>query len=137
MNTTLVLLKPDCYSRGLMGEVIKRIEQKGYAIVAMRMEWLHQKRAEEHYAVHKDQPFFENLVTALIEGPIVVMAVQGEGVIEGMRRMLGSTFDAQPGTIRGDFCHTRDPKTLVHASDSPEAADWELSLYFHREDYVG
>lgn len=128
---TYVMLKPDAYSRGLMGRIISRIEDKGFKITAMKMMKLNEEIVKEHYAHHAEKPFFKDLVASLMTGPVVGMIVEGDGVIEGMRILMGSTkwYEAAPGTIRGDFsCNTL--YTLIHGSDSAEAAETEIKRFF-------
>jgi nucleoside-diphosphate kinase len=131
---SLILLKPDCVERGLMGEVISRIERKGLRIVAMKMIELTRPLAEEHYAVHKGKPFFNDLLDYITSGPIVALAVEGPHAIEVMRRLLGATngMEANAGTLRGDFSLSVQCN-LVHASDSPESAKRELALFFSND----
>lgn len=129
---TLVLLKPDTVARGLVGEVISRIESKaGWRVAALELRTLDRATLETHYAEHKGRPFYEPLLSFMESGPCVVMAVEGERVIEGMRTLAGPTdpIAAAPGTIRGDF-GTVVRENLIHASDSEESAGREFALFF-------
>jgi nucleoside-diphosphate kinase len=132
METTLVLLKPDCVQRRLVGEIIHRFERKGLNIVAMKMLRVSPELSKEHYAEHVAKPFYKNLEEFITSAPIVAMAVEGLEAIRVVREMLGATngLKAAPGTIRGDFSSSRQ-MNLVHASDSPESAARELKLYFN------
>ncbi|MFA4986935.1 MAG: nucleoside-diphosphate kinase [Candidatus Brocadiia bacterium] len=134
---TLVLLKPDCVDRGLVGEAISRIERKGLRIVAMRMIVLDRATAEKHYAAHKDKPFFEGVVQYITAGPIMALAVEGPRAIEVLRRLCGSTdgAEAAAGTIRGDFSLSV-AFNLIHASDSAQSASRELDLFFEPGDFL-
>ena len=132
---TLVLVKPDGVARGLVGDVIARIEAKGYKIVQLRM--LHADRAllEKHYAEHQGKPFFEPLVEFMMSGPIVALVAEGNRVIEGFRSLAGVTDPtvAAPGTIRGDLARDQGTKVvqnIVHGSDSPESAAREIAIFF-------
>jgi nucleoside-diphosphate kinase len=128
---TLILVKPDGVARGLVGEVIARIERKGYRLEALEMRTLERTVAEEHYAEHTDKPFFGDLVDFITGGPLVAMCVSGEDAIVGLRTIMGATnpIDATPGSIRGDFA-TVIGENIVHGSDSPESAERELGLFF-------
>jgi nucleoside-diphosphate kinase len=132
METTLVLLKPDCVQRRLVGEIIHRFERKGLNIIAMKMLRVSPELSKEHYAEHVAKPFYRNLEEFITSAPIVAMAVEGLEAVRVVREMLGATngLKAAPGTIRGDFSSSRQ-MNLVHASDSPESAARELKLYFH------
>ncbi|MFF4446965.1 nucleoside-diphosphate kinase [Streptomyces sp. NPDC001502] len=129
---TLVLLKPDAVRRGLVGEIIGRIERKaGWTIPALELRTLDQETLEAHYGEHKGKPFYEPLMGFMASGPIVALVVEGERVIEGVRQLAGPTdpIAAAPGSIRGDFgAITRE--NLIHASDSEESAERELKLFF-------
>lgn len=131
LQRSLVLLKPDCVERRLMGQVISRFEAKGLNIVAMKMLRVTQELAKQHYAEHVAKPFYPSLEAFITSAPIVALAVEGLDVIPLIREMLGATngLKAAPGTIRGDFSSSRQ-MNLVHASDSPESAARELALYF-------
>lgn len=129
---SFVMVKPDGVSRGLTGEIISRIERRGFAIVAMRKAVMERAVAEEHYGEHRERPFFGELVEFITSGPVVMMAVEGrEGTVAALRAMMGATnpLDAAPGTIRGDFA-TEVGENVVHGSDSPESGARELGLHF-------
>jgi nucleoside-diphosphate kinase len=132
---TLILIKPDGVRRGLVGEVISRVEEKGYSITALRM--LHADRAllEKHYVEHNGKPFYEPLLEFMTSGPIVAMIAEGNRVIEGFRSLAGATDPtvAAPGTIRGDLARDQGSKVvqnIVHGSDSPESAAREIAIFF-------
>ena len=131
MQRTLVLLKPDCVQRRLIGEIIGRFEAKGLNIIAMKLLKVTPALAKEHYAEHVAKPFYPALEEFITSAPIVAMAIDGLEVIRVVREMLGATsgLKAAPGTIRGDFSSSRQ-MNLVHASDSEESAVRELKLYF-------
>ncbi|MEI7457807.1 MAG: nucleoside-diphosphate kinase [Pirellula sp.] len=131
MQKTLILLKPDCIERRLIGEIIGRLERKGLNVIAMKMLRVTPAMSKQHYAEHVSKPFYPNLEEFITSSPIVAMAVEGLEVIRVVREMLGATngLKAAPGTIRGDFSSSRQ-MNLVHASDSEESANRELSLYF-------
>ena len=129
---TLVLLKPDAVRRGLIGEVVGRIERKaGWRITALELRTLDRAVREQHYAEHVGKPFYEPLVEFMSSGPVVAMVVEGERVIEGVRTLAGPTdpIAATPGSIRGDF-GTIVRENLIHASDSEESAERELKIFF-------
>ena len=137
MNTekTLILVKPDGVARGLVGEVISRIESKGYAIDAVRMLKADRALLEKHYAEHIGKPFYEPLVEFMMSGPIVAIVASGNRVIEGFRSLAGVTDPtlAAPGTIRGDLARDQGTKVvenIVHGSDSPESAVREIEIFF-------
>ena len=132
---TLVLVKPDGVARGLVGEVIARIEAKGYKIVSLRMLQADRALLEKHYAEHQGKPFFEPLVEFMMSGPIVALVAEGNRVIEGFRSLAGVTDPtvATPGTIRGDLARDQGTKVvqnIVHGSDSPESAAREIAIFF-------
>jgi nucleoside-diphosphate kinase len=132
---TLILVKPDGVRRGLVGEVISRIETKGYAIDALRMLQADEALLAQHYAEHIGKPFFEPLVEFMMSGPIVAIVASGNRVIEGFRSLAGVTDPtvAAPGTIRGDLARDQGTKVmqnLVHGSDSPESAAREIQIFF-------
>ena len=132
---TLVLVKPDGVARGLVGEVIARIEAKGYKISALRMLQADRALLEKHYAEHQGKPFFEPLVEFMMSGPIVAIVAEGNRVIEGFRSLAGVTDPtvATPGTIRGDLARDQGTKVvqnIVHGSDSPESAAREIAIFF-------
>ena len=132
---TLVLVKPDGVARGLVGEVISRIEAKGYSISQLRMLQADRALLEKHYAEHQGKPFFEPLVEFMMSGPIVALVAEGNRVIEGFRSLAGVTDPtvAAPGTIRGDLARDQGTKVvqnIVHGSDSPESAAREIAIFF-------
>ena len=129
---TLVLFKPDAVRRGLIGELLGRIESKaGWAVAALELRTLDKETLEQHYAEHVGKPFYEPLVEFMQSGPSVVLVVEGERVIEGVRALAGPTdpIAAAPGSIRGDF-GTIVRENLIHASDSEESAERELKIFF-------
>lgn len=138
METTLIILKPDAVQRGLMGKIITRFEDKGLAIVGMKMMTISQELAATHYGDHKGKPFYNGLVGFMTSSPVLVMAVRGVGAIAIARSMMGATFGskAAAGTIRGDF-GVSNSFNLIHGSDSPEAAQRELGLFFNEGDVQG
>ncbi|OYP34468.1 nucleoside-diphosphate kinase [Rhodopirellula sp. MGV] len=131
MQRTLVLLKPDAVQRRLMGQLIARFEAKGLNIIAMKMLQVTPELSKQHYAEHVEKPFYPSLESFITSAPIVALAIEGLDVIKVVRDMLGATngLSAAAGTIRGDFSSSRQ-MNLVHASDGPEAAQRELTLYF-------
>lgn len=128
---TLVLIKPDGVARGLVGEVLGRIERKGFAIVALEQRTLTADIAEEHYGEHRDKPFFAELVAFITSGPLVAAVIEGPEAIASWRTMMGATnpANAAPGTIRGDLA-TETQNNVTHGSDSPESAAREIALFF-------
>lgn len=129
---TLVLIKPDGVERGLVGEVVSRIEQKGLKLVALELRTVARGLAEEHYAEHKEKPFFGELLEFITSGPVVAIAVEGPRAITAFRQLAGGTdpvAKATPGTIRGDY-GLETQYNLVHGSDSPESAERELKIWF-------
>jgi nucleoside-diphosphate kinase len=131
MERTLVLLKPDCVQRRMMGRIISRFEEKGLNIIAMKMLQVTPDLAKQHYAEHVAKPFYPGLEAFITASPILAMVVEGLEVIRVVREMLGATsgLKAAAGTIRGDYSSSRQ-MNLVHASDGPEAAAREIGLYF-------
>jgi len=132
---TLILVKPDGVARGLVGEVISRVEAKGYAIDSLRMLQADRSLLEKHYAEHIGKPFYEPLVEFMMSGPIVAIVASGNRVIEGFRSLAGVTDPtvAAPGTIRGDLARDQGTKVvqnIVHGSDSPESAAREIQIFF-------
>ncbi len=135
METTLIILKPDAVQRGLMGQIISRFEDKGLAIVGMKMMTISQALAGTHYGDHKGKPFYDGLVGFMTSSPVCVLAIQGVGAISICRKMMGATFgsNAEAGTIRGDY-GSSNSFNLIHGSDSPEAAAKEIGLFFGEGD---
>ena len=128
---TLVLVKPDGVARGLVGEVLARIERTGFKIVALELRTLPKEIAEAHYGAHADKPFFKSLVDFITGGPLVAAVIEGEAAIVQWRNMMGATNPAaaNPGTIRGDLA-TEMQENVTHGSDSPESAAREIALFF-------
>lgn len=131
MQRTLVLLKPDCVQRRLIGDVLSRFEAKGLHIVAMKLLQVTPELSKQHYAEHVEKPFYPSLESFITSAPVVAIALEGLEVIQVVRDMLGATngLKAAPGTLRGDYSSSRQ-MNLVHASDSEESAKRELDLYF-------
>jgi len=134
---TLLLVKPDGVERGLIGEVISRMERKGFKIVALKMLKMTREQAEEFYSVHRDKPFYHELVDFITSGPIVAMILEGENAVETVRIMIGPTDGrkAPPGTIRGDYS-LDIMKNIVHASDSKESYEREHKIIFKPEEII-
>ena len=128
---TLVLVKPDGVSRGLVGEVIARIERKGLTLAALELRTVSRDLAEQHYAEHREKPFFGSLVDFITGGPLLALVVEGPRAVEAFRALAGPTdpVKAAPGTIRGDFA-LEVQNNIVHGSDSPESAAREIGLFF-------
>jgi nucleoside-diphosphate kinase len=137
MQRTLILLKPDCVHRRLVGAVIQRFEQKGLRLVAMRLVQASRALAEKHYAVHKGKPFYESLLNFLTAGPTVAMVWEGREAVAVARTIMGPTdgTKAAPATIRGDFAISVQ-NNLVHGSDSLENAAAEIALWFNPEELI-
>lgn len=131
MEKTYIMTKPDAYERGLIGEVITRIENKGYKITNMKMMNLDEAILKEHYAHLADKPFFPEILEYMTSGPVVGMVVEGENVVEGMRNIMGPTdgLKAPAGTIRGDYSKNTS-ENIVHGSDSVENAEIEIKRFF-------
>lgn len=131
VQQTLIIVKPDGVRRRLIGEVIGRIEAKGFDIKEMKLFQIDAALAKEHYAEHTEKPFFSDLVDFITSGPVVAMIVEGEEAVRGMRQIMGATnpLDAVPGSVRGDFA-TAITENIVHGSDSPESARREVDLFF-------
>jgi len=132
MERTLSIVKPDAVGRGLIGEVVKRLESNDIQIKAMKMLHMTRPQAEGFYAVHKERPFFSSLCEFMSSGPAVVMVLEGEDVIKRYRTLMGATNfeDAEEGTIRRDFA-TDIEKNVVHGSDAPETAEVEINYFFN------
>ena len=131
METTLIILKPDAVQRGLMGRILARFEDKGLQVVGCKLTSISQELAAKHYEAHKEKGFYKGLVKFMTSSPVLVLALRGNGAITVARNMMGATFGskAAPGTIRGDF-GVSNSFNLIHGSDSPEAAERELGLFF-------
>jgi nucleoside-diphosphate kinase len=137
MERTLSIIKPDGVGHGLIGEVIKRLEKNNIAIVAMKMIYMTKKQAQGFYAVHRERPFFASLTDFMSSGAVVVMVLEGESVIAKYRKLMGATNykEAEEGTIRREFA-TDIEKNVVHGSDSPESADFEINYFFNSFEIV-
>ena len=137
MERTLVLLKPDCVQRRLMGKILSRLEEKGLNVIGLKMLQVTPELAKTHYAEHVQKPFYPGLEKFITASPIVAMVVEGLEVIRVVRDMLGATsgLKAAAGTIRGDYSSSRQ-MNLVHASDGPEAAAKEIALYFKPDEIL-
>lgn len=131
MERTLIILKPDAVRRGLMGEIIARIERKGFKVSQLKMTMLLRPAVEEHYAHVKGRSFFNDMIDYMCSEPAVPMIVEGDDVVAMMRSMIGKTMvnEAAPGTIRGDFGFNKN-ENLIHASDTPENAEIEIKRFF-------
>ncbi|MEN3001956.1 MAG: nucleoside-diphosphate kinase [Armatimonadota bacterium] len=137
MTRTLVFVKPDGVQRGLVGEIIARFERRGIRIVGLKMVQPTRELAERHYAVHRDKPFFESVVNFITSGPVVAMVLECPNAIETVRQMMGATnpLNAAPGTIRGDFGLDIE-RNIIHGSSDPEAAEYEIKLWFRPEELL-
>ncbi len=131
IERTFAMIKPDGVKRHLVGDIVSRIESKGYRIVALKQMEISAQTAERHYGEHAGKPFFEGLVSFITSGPVVAMVLEGENAIAGWRGMMGPTNpkDAPQGTIRGDFATTID-ENVAHGSDSPATAEREIGIFF-------
>ena len=135
LERTLILVKPDGVARSLVGEVVSRVENKGYKVVGLKMMTPTREILAKHYAEHEGKPFYEPLLEFMLSGPIVAMIAEGNRVIEGFRKLAGTTdpTTAEPGTIRGDLARDQGTKVvqnIVHGSDSPESAAREIAIFF-------
>lgn len=137
MQRTFVMIKPDGVQRGLVGEVIRRLEAKGLKLVALKLVRVDEELARRHYAAHVDKPFFPSLLRYITSGPVVASVWEGPDAVEVVRTLLGATHagKAAPGTIRGDLAIDIG-RNLVHGSDSPESAQAEIALWFRPEELV-
>ncbi|MFZ2874638.1 MAG: nucleoside-diphosphate kinase [Phycisphaerales bacterium] len=137
METTLIIFKPDAVQRGLCGRILARFEDKGLQVVGLKFMQIPRATAETHYAPHKERPFYAGLVKFMTSSPVVVLALRGNNAITIARNLMGATFGskANPGTIRGDF-GVSNSFNLIHGSDSPEAAEKELGLFFAKGELV-
>ena len=137
MERTLSIIKPDGVGKGLIGEVVSRFEKNNIRIIAMKMLWMTKKQAQGFYAVHSERPFFGSLTDFMSSGPIVVMVLEGEDVISKNRKLMGATNfeEAEEGTIRRDFA-TDIEKNIVHGSDAPETAAFEIGYFFNSFEVV-
>jgi nucleoside-diphosphate kinase len=135
MDRTFVMIKPDGVQRNLVGKILSRFEEKGFKIAALKLIQLDEQLARRHYEEHVNKPFFPGLLKYITSGPVVAMVLEGKGVVEEVRKLMGKTnpLEAQPGTIRGDFgleigCN------VIHGADSPESAAREIGIYFKEEE---
>ena len=137
MEKTLVLLKPDAVQRGLVGELVSRLEAKGLKFAAMKLISVDRELANRHYGEHVGKPFFDGLVDFITSSPIVAIVAEGENAVEAVRRLMGATnpLEASPGTIRGDLAMSIG-MNLVHGSDSLESAAREIALFFTRDEIL-
>lgn len=137
MERTFIMVKPDGVQRNLIGEIVARFEKKGFQLVGAKLMQVSRELAEQHYAEHKERPFFGELVDFITSGPVFAMVWEGENVIAAARQMMGKTNpqEAAPGTIRGDYGLTVG-KNVIHGSDSPESAEREIRLFFKEEELV-
>ena len=137
MDRTFVMLKPDAVQRGLIGELITRLERSGLQLVAMKFMQISKDLAEKHYAEHLGKPFYEKLVSYITSGPVVPMVFEGTNAVDFIRKLVGATDPQQaaPGTIRADFGQEIG-RNLIHASDSKASAEREIALFFNDQDFV-
>jgi nucleoside-diphosphate kinase len=137
VERTLILIKPDAVQRALAGEILGRIEARGFTVRAGKLVKVKRDLGEQHYAEHREKPFFDELVRFITSAPTWALIVEGEGAITTMRKTIGATnpADAEPGSIRGDLA-TAMPDNLVHGSDSPESAEREIALWFSDAELV-
>jgi nucleoside-diphosphate kinase len=137
LERTYAMVKPDGVKRGLVGEVVRRIEAKGLRIVGMKLMQISRETAERHYGEHMGKPFFEGLVSFITSGPVVAMVLEGEGAISAWRTMMGATNpkDAAPGTLRGDLATTID-ENVAHGSDAPATAEREIGIFFRPDELL-
>ncbi|EJL40919.1 nucleoside diphosphate kinase [Brevibacillus agri] len=137
MEKTFLMVKPDGVQRNLIGEIVSRFEKKGYQLVGAKLMVVSRELAEQHYAEHKERPFFGELVDFITSGPVFAMVWQGNNVISTARAMMGKTnpVDAAAGTIRGDFA-TSVGMNIIHGSDSPESAEREIGLWFSADEVL-
>ncbi|MEA5579295.1 nucleoside-diphosphate kinase [Anabaena sp. UHCC 0451] len=137
MERTFLAIKPDGVQRGLVGEIIRRLETKGFTLVGLKLMNVSKELAEKHYDVHKERPFFPGLIKFITSGPVVAMVWEGDGVVASARKIIGATnpLSAEPGTIRGDFGVTVG-RNLIHGSDAIETGQTEIKLWFKEEELV-
>jgi nucleoside-diphosphate kinase len=137
MERSLIILKPDAVQRGLIGPILTRLEQRGLKLIGLKLARIDEALARRHYGVHEGKPFFEGLVQYITSGPVVLAVVTGKNVIAIVRNTVGATNPVQsaPGTIRGDFA-LEIGRNLIHASDSPENGEAEVSLFFNVDELV-
>ena len=132
---TFIAIKPDGVQRGFISEIIGRFERKGFKLVALKQLIPSKELAQKHYGVHKERPFFNDLVDFISSGPVIAMVWEGEGVISNARKMIGATkpLEAEPGTIRGDLA-INIGRNIIHGSDGPDTASFEINLWFNNEE---
>lgn len=137
MERTFIAIKPDGVQRGLVGEIICRFEAKGFTLVGLKFMQAGRELAEQHYAIHRERPFFSSLVEFIISAPVVAMVWEGDGVVASARKMIGATnpLTSEPGTIRGDF-GVNIGRNLIHGSDAVETAQNEIALWFKEDELV-
>jgi nucleoside-diphosphate kinase len=137
LERTLVIIKPDAVQRGLIGEIITRFERRGLRLAGMKLIHIDESLAQRHYAIHKGKPFYEPLIRYITSSPVVVMVLEGNDAINIVRRTMGATkpAEAAPGTIRADFS-LEIGRNLVHGSDSPETAAFEVPLFFGEDELL-
>ncbi|MDX6415165.1 MAG: nucleoside-diphosphate kinase [Gaiellaceae bacterium] len=137
VERSLILIKPDAVKRSLAGQILARIERRGFTLRAGKLVLVDRELAEKHYAEHAEKPFFGELVTFITSSPTLALVVEGEGAIATLRTTIGATnpADAEPGSIRGDLASSM-PDNLVHGSDSPESAQREVALWFSDDELV-
>ena len=138
IERTVVMVKPDATARGISGEIIARFERRGFQLVGLKKTVMTRAAAEEHYDEHRDRPFFAELVEFITSGPVVMMAIEGDGAIAACRMMMGTTNpqDAAPGTIRGDYALDLG-QNVIHGSDGTESAARELGIHFAASELLG
>jgi nucleoside-diphosphate kinase len=138
LERTFLAIKPDGVQRGLVGEIIRRFEAKGFTLVGLKLMKVSRELAEQHYDVHREKKFFAGLVDFITSGPLVAMVWEGEGVVAAARKMIGATnpLTSEPGTIRGDYGISIG-RNIIHGSDAVETAQREISLWFKEEELVG
>ncbi|BBG24503.1 nucleoside-diphosphate kinase [Sulfuracidifex tepidarius] len=137
MERTFVMIKPDAVKRNLIGQIISRFELRGLKIIGMKMLKMDRETAEKLYAEHQGKPFFQELVSYITSGPVVTMVIEGDGVVQLIRKMIGNTDpkESPPGTIRGDMALSKS-ENAIHASDSPEKALREMSIFFTEKELL-
>jgi len=137
IERTFAMVKPDGVRRGLVGDVVKRLETRGFRIVGMKLMRISRELAERHYGEHEGKPFYEGLVSFITSGPVVAMVIEGENAILEWRKMMGATDpkDAAPGTVRGDYALVID-ENVAHGSDAPATAEREIEIFFERSELL-
>ena len=137
MERTFLAIKPDGVQRGLVGEIISRLEARGFTLVGLKFMSVSRQLAEQHYDVHREKPFFSGLVEFITSGPVVAMVWEGDGVVAAARKMIGATnpLTSEPGTIRGDF-GINIGRNIIHGSDAVDTANREIALWFKDEELV-